>query len=107
MSRLMISGFVAAVFAAVLFLSGQASAGPAGIANPAHAENAMVKEAGWRRRRWWRSNGYDTEVDAPTTSVRTNPANTSVDAPFTTVRKTRRGVWVRAPFVNLRVPRGY
>ncbi|HUW74328.1 MAG TPA: hypothetical protein VMW05_09935 [Methyloceanibacter sp.] len=104
MTRLIISGFTAAFFAAAMFLPAPASAGPAGLAKPS-AETALVQEAGWRNRRWWRSNGYDTEVDAPTTSVRTNNADTAVDAPFTTVRKSRRGTWVRAPFVNLWVPR--
>lgn len=104
MTRLIISGFVAGLFATAMFLPAPASAGPAGITKPA-AENALVKEAGARNRRWWRSNGYDTEVDAPTTSVRTNNANTDVEAPFTSVRKSPRGTWVRAPFVNIFVPR--
>jgi hypothetical protein len=104
MTRLIISGFVAAFFAAAMFLPAPAFAGPQGIAKPS-AETALVEEAGWRNRRWWRSNGYDTEVDAPTTSVRTNDADTAVDAPFTSVRKSPRGTWVRAPFVNLWVPR--
>jgi hypothetical protein len=104
MTRLIFSGFVAAFFAAAMFLPAPASAGPAGLTKPA-AETALVQEAGWRNRRWWRSNGYDTEVDAPTTSVRTNNANTDVEAPFTSVRKSPRGTWVRAPFVNIFVPR--
>lgn len=104
MTRLMISGFVAAFFAAAMFLPPPASAGPAGLTKPS-AETTMVTEAGWRNRRWWRSNGYDTEVDAPTTSVRTNDATTDVEAPLTSVRKSPRGTWVRAPFVNLFVPR--
>lgn len=104
MTRLIISGFVAAFFAAAMFLSAQATAGPAGLAKPS-AETTLVEEAGWRNRRWWRSNGYDTEVDAPTTSVRTNDAYTDVEAPLTSVRKGPRGTWVRAPFVDLFVPR--
>jgi hypothetical protein len=106
MTRLIISSF-AAFFAGVLFLSVPASAGPVGIAGIAMptAGTALVQEAGWRNRRWWRSNGYTTDVDAPTTSVHTNDAYTDVDAPFTTVRKGPRGTWVRAPFVNLWVPR--
>lgn len=98
MTRLIVSGFVATFFGAAMFLPGSASAGPAGITNPA-AEGALVKEAGWRNRRG------RTVVDVPTTSVRTDDANTDVDAPFTTVRKGRRGTWIRAPFVNLWVPR--
>jgi hypothetical protein len=104
MTRLLVSGFVAAFFAAAMLMPAPASAGPAGIVKPS-AENTLVQEAGWRNRRWWRSNGYETDVDAPTTSVRTNDANTDVDAPFTQVRKTPNGTWVRAPFVNLWVPR--
>jgi hypothetical protein len=104
MTRLTIPGFVAALFAAAMFLPAPASASPMGLTN--HATDAsLVQKTGWRSRRWWRSNGYDTEVDAPTTSVRTNDANTDVDAPFTSVRKSPRGTWVRAPFVNLFVPR--
>jgi len=103
MTRLIVSGFVAAC-AVALFATAPASAGPAGLTKST-VQNPLVTEAGWRKRRWWRSNGYDTEVDAPTTSVRTNDANTDVDAPFTSVRKSRRGTWVRAPFVNLWVPR--
>jgi hypothetical protein len=64
-----------------------------------------VQNVGWYKRRWWRSNGYDTEVRAPTTSVNSNDAYTDVDAPFAKVRKSPRGTWVRAPFVNLFVPR--
>ncbi len=104
MTRLLVSGFVAAFFATAMLMPAPASAGPAGITMPS-AENMLVQEAGWRNRRWWRSNGYETDVDAPTTSVRTNDANTDVDAPFTQVRKTPNGTWVRAPFVNLWVPR--
>jgi len=104
MTRLIISGFVAAFFAAAMLLPVPATAGPAGLAKPS-VENTLVKEAGWRNRRWWRSNGYDTDVDAPTTSVRTNDAYTDVEAPLTSVRKGPRGTWVRAPFVNLWVPR--
>ena len=98
MTRLMISGFVAALFGAAVFMPGLASAGPAGIVKPA-AEGALVKQTGWRDRR------RATVVDAPTTSVRTNDAYTDVDAPFTKVRKGPRGTWIRAPFVNLWVPR--
>ncbi len=104
MTRFIVSGFVAAFFAAAMFLPAPASAGPAGITKPA-AETALVEKTGWRRGRWWRSNGYTTDVDAPTTSVHTNDAYTDVDAPFTTVRKTPRGTYIRAPFVNLWVPR--
>ena len=104
MTRLIISSFFAAFLASIMFLSAPASAGPAGITKPA-AETALVQEAGWRRGRWWRSNGYDTDVDAPTTSVRTNDAYTDVEAPLTSVRKSPRGTWIRAPFVNLYVPR--
>lgn len=105
MTRLTISGFVAAFFAAAMLTPAPASAGPTGLTKPM-AETSLVKEAGyWQRRRWWRSNGYDTEVDAPTTSVQTNDAYTDVEAPFTSVRKSPRGTWVRAPFVNLFVPR--
>ena len=106
MTRLIISSF-AAFFAGVLFLAVPASAGPAGPARLTKptAETTLLKRAGWRKRRWWRSNGYTTDVDAPTTSVHTNDAYTDVDAPFTTVRKGPRGTWIRAPFVNLWVPR--
>jgi hypothetical protein len=104
MTPLIISS-IAALFAGVLFLSVPASAGPAGLTNPAAEKTSLVQEAGWRRGRWWRSNGYTTDVDAPTTSVHTNDAHTDVDAPFATVRKGPRGTWVRAPFVNLWVPR--
>jgi hypothetical protein len=104
MTRLIMSGFVAAFFAAAMFLPAPAYAGPAGLVKPS-AENTLIQEAGWRRGRWWRSNGYDTDVEAPTTSVRTNDAYTDVDAPFTRVRKGPGGTWVRAPFVNLWVPR--
>jgi len=104
MTRLIVSGFVAAFFAAAMFLPAPASASPMGLTDYA-ADASLVKEAGWYRRRWWRSNGYETDVDAPTTSVRTNDAYTDVDAPLTTVRKGPRGTWVRAPFVNLFVPR--
>jgi hypothetical protein len=105
MTRLIISSFVAAFFATILLMPVSASAGSFGITSSAATEASLVKEAGWRNRRWWRSNGYDTEVDAPTTSVRTNNAKTDVEAPFTSVRTGRRGTWVRAPFVNLWVPR--
>lgn len=104
MTRLTISGFVAALFAAAMFLPAPASAGPSGLTMPT-AETSSVQKVGWERRRWWRSNGYETDVDAPTTSVRTDDAYTDVDAPLTTVRKSPRGTWVRAPFVNLFVPR--
>jgi predicted aminopeptidase len=105
MTRFIVSGFVAAFFAAAMLMPAPASAGPAGVANPAE-EASLVQEAGYyKKRRWWRSNGYDTDVDAPTTSVRTNDAYTDVDAPFTSVRKSPGGTWVRAPFVNLFVPR--
>ena len=100
MTRLIFSGFVAAVFGAALFLPGTASAGPAGLTKP-EAGNALVTEAGWRDRRRNRT----TVVDAPTTSVRTNDGGTDVRAPFTDVRTGRNGTWVRAPFVNLFVPR--
>jgi hypothetical protein len=104
MTRLIISGFVAAFFAAAFFVPAPASAGPAGLTKPT-AETTLVKKTGWRKHRWWRSNGETTDVDAPTTSVHTNDAYTDVDAPFTTVRKGPRGTWIRAPFVNLWVPR--
>jgi len=104
MTRLIISSFVTAFFAAAMLMPVAASAGPIGLKNYA-ADASLVQEAGYRSRRWWRSNDYDTEVDAPTTSVRTNDANTAVDAPFTSVRKSPRGTWVRAPFVNIFVPR--
>jgi len=104
MTRLIIFGFVAAFFAAAMFLPTPASAGTMGLTKP-EAETVLVQEAGWRRGRWWRSNGYDTDVEAPTTSVRTNDAYTDVEAPFTSVRKGPRGTWIRAPFVNLYVPR--
>jgi hypothetical protein len=100
----MISGFIAVFFTAAMFLPAPASAGPSGLTKPT-AETSLVEEAGWRRGRWWRSNGYDTDVDAPTTSVRTNDAYTDVEAPLTSVRKSPRGTWIRAPFVNLWVPR--
>ena len=104
MTRLIISSFVAAFFATVMLMPVTASAGPIGLTNYA-ADASLVQEARYRGRRWWRSNGYDTEVYAPTTSVRTNNAYTDVDAPFTSVRKGPRGTWVRAPFVNIFVPR--
>ncbi|MGH6735956.1 MAG: hypothetical protein ACRECX_07740 [Methyloceanibacter sp.] len=105
MTRLIVSGFVAAFFAAAMFLPLPASAGPMGLTD--HTTDAsLVQEAGYyKKRRWWRSNGYETDVDAPTTSVRTNDAYTDVDAPFAKVRKSPGGTWVRAPFVNLWVPR--
>lgn len=98
MSRLIVSGFVSAFAAALFFAPVTASAGPSGFAMPS-ADNAMVQEIGWRRRR------RTTVVDAPTTSVRTNDSSTDVRAPFTDVRSNRKGTWVRAPFVNLFVPR--
>ncbi len=104
MTRLLVSGSVAALFAAAMLMSTPASAGPTGFTKP-DAETALVQKAGWYKRRWWRSNGYETDVDAPTTSVRTNDADTDVDAPFTKVRKTPSGTWIRAPFVNMWVPR--
>ena len=104
MTRLIISSFVAAFFAAAMLMPVTASAGPIGLTNHA-ADASLVQEAGYRGRRWWRGNRYDTEVDAPTTSVRTNDTHTEVDAPFTSVRKSPRGTWVRAPFVNIFVPR--
>jgi hypothetical protein len=104
MSRLISFGFVAAFLGAIMLIPAPASAGAAGIvAHPADA--SLVQNVDYYRRRWWRSNGYTTDVDAPTTSVHTNDAYTAVDAPFTTVRKSPRGTWVRAPFVNLFVPR--
>jgi hypothetical protein len=105
MTRLIISSFVAAFFAAVMLLPVSASAGSFGITSSTASEASLVKEAGWRNRRWWRSNGYDTEVDAPTTSVRTNNRKTDVEAPFTSVRSGPRGTWIRAPFVNIWAPR--
>jgi len=105
MTRLIISSFVAAFFAAVMLGPAPASAGALGITSSSATEASLMQKAGWRRRRWWRSNGYDTEVDAPTTSVRTNDRDTDVEAPFTSVRTNGRGTWVRAPFVNLWVPR--
>jgi hypothetical protein len=104
MTRIMISSFVAAAFTAIMLSPAPASAGTMGLTKPA-AETALVQEAGWRNRRWWRSNGYETDVNAPTTSVRTNNARTNVRAPFTDVQTNSRGTWVRAPFVNLWVPR--
>ncbi len=104
MTRLTISSFVAAFFAAALLMPVSASAGPVGLTNHA-SEASLVQEARYRGRRWWRDDRYDTEVYAPTTSVRTSRSRTAVDAPFTTVRKGPRGTWVRAPFVNIFVPR--
>ena len=97
---------LAALGAALLFsVPSEASAAAGTVMKPV-ADPALVQNVDYeRKRRWWRGNGYDTDVDAPTTSVRTNDANTDVDAPFTTVRKSPRGTWVRAPFVNLFVPR--
>ena len=103
MTRLTISSFVAAFFAVVLLMPVTASAGPIGLTNHA-SEASLVQEAGYRRR-WRRDRYYDTEVYAPTTSVRTSESHTAVDAPFTTVRKGPRGTSVRAPFVNIIVPR--
>ena len=67
MARLIIPGFLSAFAAAAVFTPVTASAGPAGLTIPT-AKNAMVQEAGWRRRQ------RTTVVDAPTTSVRTNDA---------------------------------
>ena len=103
MTQLTISSFVAAFFAAALLMPVSASAGPVGLTNHA-SEASLVQEAGYRRR-WRRGHRYDTEVYAPTTSVRTRNSRTAVDAPFTSVRKGPRGTWVRAPFVNIFVPR--
>ena len=64
MTRLIFSGFVAAFFAAAMFLPATASAGPAGITKP-EAGNALVMEAGWRDRRRNRT----TVVDAPTIEI--------------------------------------
>lgn len=94
----------AATFAAVLGVSSQGSATPA-IHLKSATDTNLVQNVDYAKRRWWRGNHYDTEVDAPTTSVRTDDAYTDVDAPFTSVRKSPRGTWVRAPFVNLFVPR--
>jgi hypothetical protein len=97
---------LAALGAALLFSAPSEVSAAAGMVMKPVADPALVQNVEYvRKRRWWRSNGYDTDVDAPTTSVRTNNANTDVDAPFTTVRKSPRGTWVRAPFVNLFVPR--
>lgn len=104
MTRLIVSSFVAAFFAAVLLMPVAASASPARLTNYA-VDASLVQEARYRGRRWWRDGRYDTEVYAPTTSVRTSRTRTAVDAPFTTVRKGPRGTWVRAPFVNIFVPR--
>jgi len=98
MTRLTISGVVAAAFAAALFLPATASAASLGVTKPAAADT-LIQKVGSKNRR------NTTVVDAPTTSVRTNDANTDVDAPFTSVRKSPRGTWIRAPFVNLWVPR--
>ena len=98
MTRLIVSGFLAAFGAAAVFAPATASAQPSGLTAPS-AKNGMVQEVGWRRRK------RTTVVDAPTTSVRTNDAETDVRAPFTDVRTSRRGTWVRAPFVNLFVPK--
>lgn len=104
MTRLIISSFVAAFFAAAMFMPATASAAPIGLTNYA-ADASLVQEARYRGRRWWRGDRYDTEVYAPTTSVRTSNSRTAVDAPFTSVRKGPRGTWVRAPFVDIFVPR--
>jgi hypothetical protein len=96
---------VAALAVALVYGAPTQAAAASGVTAKPVIENELVQKVGYRQRRWWRSNGYDTDVDAPTTSVRTNNANTDVDAPFTTVRKSPRGTWVRAPFVNLFVPR--
>lgn len=98
MTRLFISGFVAAFCAAAVFAPVGASAQPSGLTVPV-AKNGMLQDVGWRRR------NRTTVVDAPTTSVRTNDAETDVRAPFTDVRTSRKGTWVRAPFVNLFVPK--
>lgn len=98
MTRLIVSGFISAFAVAAFLAPVTASAGPTGITVPT-ADNAMVHEAGWRRR------NRTTVVDAPTTSVRTNDSSTNVRAPFTDVRTSRKGTWVRAPFVNLFVPK--
>jgi hypothetical protein len=103
MTQLTISSFVAAFFAAALLMTVSASAGPVGLANHA-SEASLLQEVGYRCR-WRRGHRYDTEVYAPTTSVRTSESHTAVDAPFTRVRKGPRGTWVRAPFVNIFVPR--
>jgi hypothetical protein len=102
--RLVSFGFAAALLATLPFAAFPAAAAPAPLP-VVSTHDGLVQDVGWYKRRWWRTNGYDTEVRAPTTSVDTNDANTSVDAPFTSVRKTPGGTWVRAPFVNLWVPR--
>jgi magnesium transporter len=98
MTRLIVSGILSAFCAAAVFAPASAGATPSGLTIPA-AKDAIVHEAGWRRR------SRTTVVDAPTTSVRTNDSTTDVQAPFTDVRTSRRGTWVRAPFVNLFVPK--
>ena len=98
MTRLIVSGILSAFCAAAIVAPVSAGAAPSGLTIPV-AKNAVVHEAGWRRR------NRTTVVDAPTTSVRTNDSNTDVRAPFTDVRTSRRGTWVRAPFVNLFVPK--
>jgi len=103
-ARLVSFGYAVAVLVAIGFVSMPASAGPASVvAKPVHA--SAIQPVDYKKRRWWWSNGADTHVRAPTTSVDTNDAYTDVDAPFTTVRKSPRGTWVRAPFVNLWIPR--
>ena len=97
---------LAALGAALLFSAPSEVSAAAGMVSKPVADPVLMQNVEYvRKHRWWRNNGYDTDVDAPTTSVRTNNANTDVDAPFTTVRKSSRGTWVRAPFVNLFVPR--
>ncbi len=98
MTRLIISGVVAAFCAVAVFAPATASAQPSGFTIPS-AKNGTVQEVGWRRRK------RTTVVDAPTTSVRSNDTTTDVRAPFTDVRSSPRGTWVRAPFVNLFVPK--
>ena len=98
MTRLIVSGVVAAFCAAAVFAPATASAQPSGFTIPS-ANKGTVQEVGWRRRH------RTTVVDAPTTSVRSNDTNTSVRAPFTDVRTSPRGTYVRAPFVNLFVPK--
>jgi hypothetical protein len=98
MTRLIVSGVVAAFCAAAVFAPATASAQPSEFTIPS-AKNGTVQEVGWRRR------NRTTVVDAPTTSVRSNDTNTSVRAPFTDVRTSPRGTYVRAPFVNLFVPK--
>jgi hypothetical protein len=105
MSRLITFSFVAALLGAATFMCAPASAAPAGFIGYS-ADASLVQDVGYyKKHRWWRSNGYETQVDAPTTSVDTSDNSTTVHAPFTSVHTDRRGTWVRAPFVNLFVPR--